>query len=69
MTVGEVRDTLTAAGFTDVTVRIARNTDPAPAGSVLYAVPVIEACLVGSVAQQSTVQLVGRLPGGACLQP
>ncbi len=67
MSVEELRGILASAGFTDAIVRIARSTDAAPVGSLLYAVPVIEACLVGYVTQQSNVELVGRLPGGACL--
>ena len=69
MTVTELRDTLTAAGFADVMVRMARPADPAPIGSLIYAASSVQACLVGYVSGRSTAQLVGRLPGGACLAP
>lgn len=63
---------LNEAGFVNSTVRIARSDDPAPAGSLLYAVPVTdESCLVGYVLEVpgggggSTIG--GVLPNGRCV--
>jgi hypothetical protein len=67
MSVDEVSRALRQADFKDVIVRIAQDTDPAPAGSVLYSVPVGNACLVGYVSQQTRARVVGQLPGGTCL--
>jgi hypothetical protein len=44
-----VRRGLTGAGFTDVVVRLARADDPAPLGSIFYAVTVGPACVLGHV--------------------
>jgi len=50
------RESLEKAGFADSAVRIARADDPAPQGSLLYAVPVANgACVVG---------YIKALPGG-----
>lgn len=67
MTLDEVRANLINAGFPDPTVRMARETDPAPFGSIVYAVPVERACLVGFVGEHTGAQVVGRLPDGTCL--
>ncbi|MFI6763475.1 hypothetical protein ACIBF5_30560 [Micromonospora sp. NPDC050417] len=67
-TVDDVRRALAAAGHPDAVVRAAGATDPAPLGSVLLAVPVGPACVLGHVdgiGGQSTA--VGRLPDGRCL--
>jgi hypothetical protein len=45
--VDDVRRGLSAAGFPDATVRPATAGDPAPPGSVIYAVRVGDACLIG----------------------
>ncbi|MFY1696385.1 hypothetical protein [Solwaraspora sp. WMMA2101] len=66
-----VRQALIAAGFNDPAVRPARYTDPAPAGTILYAVPVGRACLVGYVQSETAAPplIVGRLSDDACLSP
>jgi len=48
-----VRQALIASGFNDPAVRPARFTDPAPAGAILYAVPVGHACLLGYVQSET----------------
>lgn len=56
------------AGFPNATVRMARPGDPAPVGSVLYAVPVGSACILGyDQGGGGSVNVVGRLLGGRCL--
>jgi hypothetical protein len=67
MSVEELRGIVASSGFTEANVRVARSTDSAPVGSLLYAVPVVDGRLIASVAQQSTVELVGRLSSGALL--
>ncbi|KJK40110.1 hypothetical protein UK23_40570 [Lentzea aerocolonigenes] len=59
-------------GFPDSAVRIARSDDPAPAGSLLYAVQVgAETCIVGHVIELPGGGgggfIGGLLPGGRCL--
>jgi hypothetical protein len=66
----EVRAGLAAASLSDVVVRMADSDDPAPVGSVLYAVPAGPVCVIGYLQQDSTdtaVDVRGRLPGGTCL--
>jgi hypothetical protein len=66
-TVNAVRDALVAAGFSAV-VRQARSGDPAPIGSVLFAVTAAPGCVVGfhdGPSPQSNA--VGLLPDGHCL--
>jgi hypothetical protein len=67
--VSQVRQQLTGAGYPDPVVRVAQPTDPAPAGSVIYAVAYGSLCLVGYLPEDSTGQLeaVGALPDGRCL--
>jgi hypothetical protein len=70
--VDRLRQALAAAGFPDPIVRMARGDDPAPSGSILYAVPVGVACLVGSQSgglegNGTGPNVVGRLPDGSCL--
>ena len=67
MSVEELRGIVASSGFTEAYVRVARSTDSAPVGSLSYAVPVVEGCLIASVAQQSTAEMVGRLSGSALL--
>jgi hypothetical protein len=60
------------AGFGDVVVRIARPHDPAPTGSLLYAVAVgAGTCVVGHVADlpggSGTGFVAGALPDGTCI--
>jgi hypothetical protein len=66
----QVADDLAAAGYAGATVRTARGDDPAPAGAVVFAVPVGPACLVGYHAADtgpSDIQVAGQLPDGTCL--
>jgi hypothetical protein len=65
-----VRLSLDRAGFPGSVVRIAGNDDPAPRGSILFGVPIGDACLVGflqSVRGGGSYALYGRLPDGRCL--
>jgi hypothetical protein len=69
-TAEEVRQRLTRAGYQGVVARVARADDPAPVGSVLHAVAVGPACLIGfqSTWEQvdgETIMAAGA--GGACL--
>jgi hypothetical protein len=66
----EIRSWLFEAGHEDAVARIATVEDPAPARSVVYAVRVGSACVVGhqhdgEAAARSYV--LGTLPGGGCL--
>ena len=66
----EIRSWLFEAGHEGAVVRIATVEDPAPAGSIVYAVRVGSACVVGhqhdgEAAARSYV--LGTLPGGGCL--
>jgi hypothetical protein len=66
------RRSLAAAGFDDVTVRMARPDDPAPAGSVIYAVAVGPACVLLDQTEPGPPgdeQIVGKRPDGNCLAP
>jgi hypothetical protein len=59
------------AGFPGAEVRIAGGDDPAPRGTVLYAVPVGENCVVGwirGVAGVGSNGIEGPLPNGRCLE-
>ncbi|MBU2664828.1 hypothetical protein KOI35_15100 [Actinoplanes bogorensis] len=66
-----VRATITGQGFPAATVRFARPRDPAPDGSVVYAVPLTGgACFVAYAVRgigSSTPPAVGKLPDGRCL--
>ena len=65
-----LRAALAGAGYTGSVVRVARPDDPAPAGSVLFAVPIGAGCVVGHTDAgrgTATSALVGQLPGGTCL--
>jgi hypothetical protein len=65
-----IRISLDRAGFPGSVVRIAAGTDPAPRGSILFGVPVKDACLVGfmySLRGGGSYGLAGRLPDGRCL--
>jgi hypothetical protein len=65
----EVRRQLAAIGYSDAMVRLYRDGDPAPAGSVVYAVKVRDRCLLGYLPTDRPGQLraVGPLPDGTCL--
>jgi hypothetical protein len=62
-----VRGVLVDAGFREVMVRIARDTDPAPTGSTLFAGRLVGACFVGYRAQFFQWRIAGLLPDGTCL--
>jgi hypothetical protein len=69
-TAGQVRAALKKAGYATVVIRTARPDDPAPAGSLLVAVPAGAECVLlfadGDGSQSWTT---GQLPGGTCLSP
>jgi hypothetical protein len=63
---------LEQAGFVNSTVRIARADDPAPRGSLLYAVPLgNDSCIVGHILELPGGSgggiIGGVLPDGMCL--
>ncbi len=65
-----VERALVAAGYAGTIARVARPDDPAPAGAVLYAVPVETACLLAYLLPSDgygEVRVEGRLPDGTCL--
>jgi hypothetical protein len=60
---------LDAAGYTGAVVRPALDSDPAPRGSLFYAVPVRGACIVGAVAgfpDRVGARITGTLATGGC---
>ncbi len=65
----EVRQQLARAGYPDAVVRPYRDGDPAPTGSVVYAVKVDGACLLGYLPSDQSGQLraVGPLADGTCV--
>jgi hypothetical protein len=68
--VAAVHRSLDEAGFAGATVRIAGVDDPAPRGTILYAVPLDDACLIGyraTLRGGGGYTLAGRLPQGTCL--
>jgi hypothetical protein len=67
MSVEVFRRTLMRAGFDEVTVRIARDTDPGPSGSVVFAGRLMDACFVGSMTRFFEWRIAGLLPDGTCL--
>ena len=69
-TLAPIRAALHRAGFRTPLVRLARPEDPAPPGSVVYAVSAGQACVIGYQGRQrATARAVGRLPSGSCLTP
>jgi hypothetical protein len=65
-----VQKSLVAAGYAGTVARTARPDDPAPAGALLYAVPLETACLVGYLLPghgHVDVRIEGRLADGTCL--
>jgi hypothetical protein len=62
-----IADLRAALGRGDAIVRPARPDDPAPVGSVFFAVRMADACLIGH-ADSTDAQhaIVGPLPGGRC---
>jgi hypothetical protein len=68
MTVEDVRAGLDQVGYRNATVRVARADDPALRSSILFAVGLEGACLVGFVATNTTSwDIVGLLSDGTCL--
>jgi hypothetical protein len=65
----QVSDQLAAAGHPDAVVRTALPTDPVPAGSVVFALPVGQECLLGYVRQNGAAEMwpLGRLSDGTCM--
>jgi hypothetical protein len=67
-TVGQVRAALKKAGYSTTVIRTARPDDPAPAGSLLVAVPAGAECvLLFTDGDNSQSWVAGQLPDGACL--
>ncbi|WP_089006366.1 hypothetical protein [Micromonospora viridifaciens] len=66
-TVDQTRETLTAAGFSDVVVRPAGPADPAPRHAIVYAVSAGAGCVVGHLGASEQQQVLGVLPHGRCL--
>jgi hypothetical protein len=68
--VDAVARSLDESGFPGAVVRLARSDDPAPHGSIIYAVPVEDVCVVGHL---ETLRggggsvLLGKLGDGTCL--
>ncbi len=65
-----VRVSLGKAGFPGAVSRIATADDPAPRGSIVFGVPIVDACFVGyleSARGGGSYGLQGRLPDGGCL--
>jgi hypothetical protein len=69
--VAAARTALARSGFPGATVRLARLTDPGPAGSLIFAVPIGSACVLGYQTPSSgdTQYVVGPLPDNTCLAP
>ncbi|MGC5020341.1 hypothetical protein [Micromonospora sp. DT47] len=67
----EVRRALEDAGFAGAIVRSAGSVDPAPRNTIVYGIPIGDACLVGylhgSGSGGKDPQPLGALPGGQCL--
>ncbi len=68
---GEIRAWLVDAGHDNAVARIATEDDPAPAGSIVYAVRIGSACVVGHLSTSGSTAralVLGRLPNGDCLK-
>jgi hypothetical protein len=66
-----IRLALERAGFPGAVARVARDNDPAPHGTILYGVPLGDACLLGYQSANSGGggwSLQGHLPDGACVR-
>ena len=65
-----VHRVLVEAGYPLAVARLARPDDPAPRSSVLYAVPLNEACIVGHIqaAGGDSARPLAPLPDGRCLK-
>ena len=69
-TAGQVRAALDKAGYPTAVIRTARPDDPAPAGSLLLAVPTSTECvLLFDGGDNSQSWTAGQLPDGTCLAP
>jgi len=67
---GEIRAWLVDAGHDDAVARVATADDPAPARSIVYAVRIGSACVVGHLSTAGSTArayVVGKLPNGDCL--
>ncbi len=65
-----VARSLHESGFPGALVRVARDDDPAPHASIIYAVPVEDVCVVGhleTLRGGGGSTLMGRLANGTCL--
>jgi hypothetical protein len=68
--VERVRQVLDAAGFTGAVVRLATNEDPAPTGTVVYAVPAGFGCVLGyRRGLEGSDVAAGIRADGSCLSP
>jgi hypothetical protein len=68
--VDDVQQRLIAAGWPRAVVRIARSDDPAPRGSLIFAVPAGPVCVLGHLRSRWLVDssmVVGTLADGSCL--
>ncbi|WP_433059192.1 hypothetical protein [Dactylosporangium sp. CS-033363] len=66
-----IRLALERAGFPGAVVRVARDDDPAPHGTILFGVPIGTACLLGYQSAGSGgggYSLQGHLPDGSCVR-
>ncbi|MEU4217979.1 hypothetical protein [Actinoplanes sp. NPDC026623] len=69
-TAGQVRAALEKAGYSTAVIRTARPDDPAPAGSLLLAVPAGAECvLLFADGEGSQSWTAGQLPDSTCLSP
>jgi len=68
LTVDEVRQALKTGGHQGAVVRTARADDPAPAGSIFYAVPTGPGCVLGHLGDGGGPNgiVLGTLPDGTC---
>jgi hypothetical protein len=67
-----IGNALRAAGFTNVAVRPAGPSDPAPAGTIRYAAGVGPACILGWLYPNGSWGgsiVEGQRPDGSCLAP
>jgi hypothetical protein len=68
--VDALHKTLVDAGFGGAIIRLARTDDPAPKNTIIYAVPVGEACVIGymqGLGNGGGHQVLAPLPDGRCL--
>ena len=65
----QIRRVLDDAGYRGGEVRLAWPGDPAPVGSVFFAVPVGDGCLLGYTGSGARRWVTGRLLNGECATP